>query len=264
MGGGILGLPYLSFLAAFSLSLGQVFDISQQEAEKIANGVWMNESRGSIQGLTCWNQGEEFASLGIGHFIWYPPDVSGRFKETFPSLIAFLGSEGVCVPAWIQQAKGCPWPSKEAFDANINSGKMQELRQFLYETRALQALFIVNRLDKSLEKLVEGLSPHEKEHVQSEFNSLLASTAGGFALIDYLNFKGEGISDSEEYQGYRWGLKQVLLRMNHSDTHPVVAFVAAAKQILAERVRHAPESRGEERWLKGWFNRLDTYTKAPF
>ena len=34
--------------------------------------IWQNESGATVSGLTHWNEGEEFPSLGIGHFIWYP------------------------------------------------------------------------------------------------------------------------------------------------------------------------------------------------
>ena len=39
-----------------------------------------------------WNPGEEFPSLGIGHFIWYPAGVDGPFIESFPRLLAFLSA----------------------------------------------------------------------------------------------------------------------------------------------------------------------------
>ena len=40
-------------------------------------------------------------------------------------------------------------------------------------------------------------------------------------------------------------------------------FVSAAKTVLTERVQHAPPERHEERWLKGWLNRIDTYVANP-
>ena len=36
-----------------------------------ANGSGKMNAGGTISGLTSWNVGENFASLGIGHFIWY-------------------------------------------------------------------------------------------------------------------------------------------------------------------------------------------------
>ena len=46
--------------------------VDDRQAMTIGRRVWENESGGTLQGLTHWGYGEEFASLGIGHFIWYP------------------------------------------------------------------------------------------------------------------------------------------------------------------------------------------------
>ena len=40
--------------------------------------------------LTHWNEGEDFPSLGIGHFIWFPEGVDAPFDEQFPALISYL------------------------------------------------------------------------------------------------------------------------------------------------------------------------------
>src|SRR6266446_3164255 len=46
--------------------------LSHADVQRIGKKIWQNECNGTISGLTSWNQGEDFASLGIGHFIWYP------------------------------------------------------------------------------------------------------------------------------------------------------------------------------------------------
>lgn len=233
--------------------------VSPEVAEKLAERIWKNESGKTIEGLTCWNAGEEFPSLGIGHFIWYPQGYKGPFQETFPSLIAFLETHGEQVPEWLKKAKGCPWKTAKEFHAQAASPRMIELRQFLYKTRALQALFIANRLEKSLPRMIEGLSAQEQKQISANFMLLAKKDNGLYALIDYLNFKGEGTSAAENYQGKGWGLKQVLLSMDSDEYAPVKAFVVAAREILKERVKHAPAARNEQRWLKGWNNRLETY-----
>jgi len=78
--------------------------------------------------------------------------------------------------------------------------------------------------------------------------------------MDYVNFKGEGINPQERYQGRGWGLLQVLLAMTGADTATAVAaFSDAAKELLQHRVQLAPRERHEDRWLAGWFARLDSY-----
>lgn len=227
--------------------------------EQITLKIWNNECHGTIEGLTTWNKGEEFPSFGIGHFIWYPVGQKGPFKEVFSELIQFLIHEKASIPSWIKTASGSPWASREQFLAEQQSNKMQELRQFLFQTRHEQTRFIIQRLTNSLPTILKGLSEAEKNHVQRQFESLKQSPKGVFALIDYVNFKGEGVSQTEQYRGKGWGLKQVLLEMKVS-ANPIEAFISSAKHVLSERVANSPQERNEGRWLQGWLNRIDSYT----
>lgn len=249
------------FLLLFFVS-AQCFsgiNLSPNQIKTLAEKIWKNECRGTIEGLTCWNQGEEFPSLGIGHFVWYPEGYTGNFQESFPQLLAFFKAHRVKIPLWIQDAKGCPWRSSEEFHAQMQSPCMVQLRQFLFQTRAYQAMFIADRLEKSLPKICTDLSKEETEKISANFSKLAESTNGLYALIDYLNFKGEGVLNSEQYGGKGWGLKQVLLSMSNDESNAILAFIDAAKKVLQERVDHSPPERNEKKWLKGWFNRLETY-----
>jgi len=61
--------------------------------------------------LTSWNKGEDFASLGIGHFIWYPKSVSEsekQFDESFPKLLTWMQDKGVEMPLWLLKSQGNP------------------------------------------------------------------------------------------------------------------------------------------------------------
>lgn len=233
--------------------------ISSQDASKIGEKIWKNECAGTIEGLTHWNKGENFASLGIGHFIWYPIDKKERFYETFPTLINFLEKEGAALPIWLKNSSGCPWNSREEFYQSIQSPDMQSLRQFLFDTRNLQAIFIANQLENILPQMLEDCTQEEKEQLSTLFLHLAKDTKGLYALIDYLNFKGAGVASHETYKKQGWGLLQVLQRIPAASQEPIVDFVKAAKDVLAQRVKNSPPERHEERWLKGWFNRLDTY-----
>ncbi|HEX5176321.1 MAG TPA: hypothetical protein VFV83_04785, partial [Chthoniobacteraceae bacterium] len=75
--------------------------LSENDLESIGRRVWENECNGRRDGLTSWNTGENFASLGIGHFIWYPRGVDGPFEESFPKLVQFLAKNRVSLPAWL-------------------------------------------------------------------------------------------------------------------------------------------------------------------
>ncbi|MDG1976339.1 MAG: hypothetical protein P8I39_07365, partial [Akkermansiaceae bacterium] len=58
--------------------------LTAAQKSSIGQKIWQNESAGKVTGLTHWNDGEEFPSLGIGHFIWYPGGFNGRWSETWP------------------------------------------------------------------------------------------------------------------------------------------------------------------------------------
>jgi len=235
------------------------FTVSPENANKIGERIWKNECAGSMEGLTSWNKGESFASFGIGHFIWYCHDGRERFKETFPALLTFLEQNGVSLPTWLKGVKECPWNSREEFYENIHSPNMNSLRQFLFDTKSLQALFIANRLELSFIEIVERCPEQDKNRITALFKGLVEEANGLYALIDYLNFKGEGTSATERYKGQGWGLLQVLQEMPDASERPLMDFVRAAKAVLYQRVKNAPPERNEAQWLKGWCNRLDTY-----
>lgn len=240
------------------LNLETAASISPQDAHKIGEKIWKNECGGTIKGLTHWNKGENFASLGIGHFIWYPTDKKEGFQETFPALLQFLLKEGAVLPNWLNDASGCPWNTRESFYEEIDSTRMESLRQLLYSTRHLQAIFIAKRLETTIPQIIESCTQTDKDKIIAHFHNLANDADGLYALIDYLNFKGSGTSSSETYKGQGWGLLQVLQGMP-SSKQPLAAFVEAAKEVLKQRVQNSPAEKGEQRWLKGWFNRVDTY-----
>lgn len=250
---------YPLFLAFFYLHGLHSLSITPEEANQIGNKIWKNECGGKIEGLTSWNKGENFPSLGIGHFIWYSREKEERFEETFPSLIHFLKEKGAHIPSWLETAQHSPWKTKEEFDRNLQNDEMKELRKFLFKTKDLQAMFIALRLEKSFTQMIADLPSNEKEKITTVFNRLASAGQGLYALIDYLNFKGAGTSPKESYQGQGWGLLQVLQKISPSSENPIQDFVTSAKSILTERVKNAPPERNEQQWLKGWFNRLDTY-----
>lgn len=237
--------------------------LSCQDANRIGEKIWKNECAGTKEGLTNWNKGENFASLGIGHFIWYPLDKEEQFQETFPALLQFLLKQGVILPEWLKSASGCPWKTRESFYEDIHTPKMDSLRQLLFDTRHLQAVFIANRLQDAFPQIIESCSQEEKEKITTLFHRLLKDADGLYALIDYLNFKGSGTSPKETYKGQGWGLLQVLQGIPLSSNEPLLDFVKVAKAILKQRVYNSPSERHEEQWLNGWSNRLDTYLNLP-
>jgi hypothetical protein len=236
---------------------GQGVHLSDSQADKIGRRLWQNECEGTVSGLTSWNSGESFASLGIGHFIWYPVGQSGPFEESFPPLLAYLKESGVALPVWLAESQGCPWPNRSAFLADLHSASLQELRTILANTVPLQARFAANRLEAALPKMLAAAPAGEQAKVKQNFYRVAATSSGMYPLVDYVNFKGEGTSPTERYRGQGWGLLQVLEIMN--DGPALQQFRSAAAQVLTRRVHNAPPERHEVRWLPGWLSRVRSY-----
>ena len=69
--------------------------LSRTDAAAIGSKIWQNECGGTVSGLTSWNAGEDFPSLGIGHFIWYVAGRRGRSRRTSDKSLAENGRAGV-------------------------------------------------------------------------------------------------------------------------------------------------------------------------
>lgn len=247
-------------------NVAEAITLSPAERERIGRRIWQNECNGTISGLTSWNAGENFASLGIGHFIWYPKDVRGPFEESFPKLVSFISSRGAKLPELLLAGhpRYCPWNSRAEFLAAQQSAQMKELRTFLADTVDLQAEFLVHRLDESMPKMIAQIGAADAAKIRRNFDRVASTAQGCYALVDYVNFKGEGTLPTERYNGRGWGLLQVLEGMNgHESGHAAVEeFATAARAVLQERVRNSPPQRHESRWLPGWLSRVATYAKT--
>ena len=236
--------------------------LSHVDVLKIGKKIWQNECNGMIAGLTSWNAGEDFASLGIGHFIWYPKGRRGPFDESFPKLVSFISKRGAKLPALLLGTgeQPCPWNSRAEFVRAQDSTEMNQLRRFLADTIDLQAEFLIARLESALPKMLAEAAPSDRANVQEQFERLTRTSQGCYALVDYVNFKGEGVLHTERYQGQGWGLLQVLEAMHGiSDAGAVDEFARAARAVLTQRVQNSPANRHESRWLSGWIRRVNSY-----
>ena len=239
-------------------------NLSHSEAQSIGRKVWQNECNGTVSGLTSWNSGEDFASLGIGHFIWYPAGKRGPFEESFPKLVSFISSRGAKLPQMLLGTGElpCPWNSRTEFMHDQNSAKMKELRRFLADTVDLQAEFLAQRLQDALPKMLSEAAPGDRGRVEKQFQRVAMSAKGRYALIDYVNFKGEGVLHTERYKGQGWGLLQVLEEMPEGEGSGAADFSKAAGAVLKRRVANSPPGRGESKWLGGWLNRVNSYNRG--
>lgn len=259
----LLLLALLSSSACSRLFPNDLPALTAEQTAWIGERIFANECNLKIPCLTSWNAGEDFPSLGIGHFIWYREGQEDVFVESFPALLAYYEQKKIAIPAWIAALpqRDSPWPDRVTFLADMDSVRMLELRNFLNDTQGVQVEFIIERMHASLPALIEYTD--QKEAIATLFQEIAASAPplGMYALIDYVNFKGEGISESERYAGEGWGLLQVLeqLLLTRNDTPLMAQFSRAAKVVLSRRIANAPSERDEGRWREGWNARVATY-----
>lgn len=243
-------------------------DMPAEQLEWIGQQVFRNECASREACLVHWNAGEAFPSLGIGHFIWYPQDTEGPFVESFPALVRFLQEHDAKPPRWLAESpgQGAPWSNRQAFmmadgvDGPENRDpRIGELRQFLAEEKALQAAFLVRRAGQALTEVAAASG--DPAVTRRKIRALADTPGGVYALIDYVNFKGEGLVESERYQGAGWGLLQVLEAMpdDSAGHNALPAFRRAAAEVLTRRAGRAEREIEREQWLPGWLNRVDTY-----
>ena len=246
------------------------FVLPDDLAKKIGQKIWLNETGGRREAITSWNANEEFASLGIGHFIWFPVGKWLPFEESFPALLESMRKKNVRLPAWLDQTQipANPWTSRAEFRKHANSPQMRELRQFLLDTVAEQTQFMMARAQGAMEKILKTTPDGaEREHIVIQFTRVVRASENLYPLIDYINFKGEGTNPNEaavnRETGRRqgWGLKQVLLKMNGVTGDPKAVraeFADAAQFVLQQRIRNLPSNRVFE---VGWLRRIATYRR---
>ena len=259
---------FLSLLTVGVL-FGAELKLSNTQANYIAQKVWQNEGAGLDKYLVWWNKGEDFASLGIGHAIWFPKGHTERFREVFPMMLEYMQKRGVSMPAWLDTQTDFPWQTKALFFAakKAKTAQYMELFDFLKSTMTYQAGFMAERLNSALPQILSTIAESKKAiRIKRRFNHMLyrdgkIDERGLYILLDYTNFKGEGTLKSERYHNQGWGLLQVLEHLDETTPNKYKAFSDAARAMLSRRIKNAPPTRGEERWRKGWNVRLDTYWK---
>lgn len=265
-----LPLPFpqfLAFLLAISPAAGHAAELQfpslgSDDLQWLGDRIYTNECSRQPACLVSWNAGEDFPSLGLGHFIWYRAGQAETFVETFPDLLHFLDARGHALPDWVRVADfEQPWPDREQFLAARAGAPLQELARLLETSMPEQTDFIVQRFHRALQQLLAARPADERQRLQQRIAALLAEDArlGYYALIDYVHFKGDGSQSAERYQGEGWGLLQVLQGMDDTGQGALQAFVHSAEAVLARRVALAPPERNEQRWLAGWHKRLQTY-----
>lgn len=158
-----------------------------------------------------------------------------------------------------------------------------EIRHFLSNpiVLRLQAKYVVEKTFYSLHRILamsEKKSPEMAQALYLQMQRLLSSQEGVLSLVDYLNFKGEGIKASERTPvlNHSWGLAVVLELMGHIKSERCLTpskipgactnnqFAEAALCALQRLAYHSgePSSPAQTQrylWLNGgWKTRVET------
>jgi hypothetical protein len=142
--------------------------------------------------------------------------------------------------------------------ADLDGSRLTALRTMLSKTVAAQARYAAMRMEAALPKMLAATPLAQRAKIEANFRRVAAEPLGFYALMDYVNFKGEGVNPTERYNDQGWGLLQVLETMP-STGKALPEFSRAADTVLTRRVHNAPPARNEAKWLPGWRNRLQTY-----
>lgn len=248
-----------ALIGLFLLKTVHLGALSALEIEQIGMQIWYNEAAGKEELLVFWNPNEDFPSLGIGHNIWLPAGQEARFHQGFPILCDYLKKHGVKLPDWLEKAQktGAPWQNRDHFYQDY--ARRNELRKILVQTVALQTQFMIDLMAKKLPLIMQAVPSNRRKDVEKKINLMLATPKGTYVLVDYLNFKGDGLNPREELNGERWGLLAVLLDMPDKgiNKHNVTkAFSDSAAKKLLTRIQNSSKL---EVFKEGWLKRLKTY-----
>ena len=255
--------------------------LSESDYTRIAQRIYRSEAGADPAKLTHWNEGEDFPSLGIGHFIWFPAGVDAPFDESFPPMLEYVRkqTEGCsALPTWLAALDpvDAPWSSKAEFDAARDSPAMRTLRLWLESTMSAQVRYIVASFERRWAAL--SLPASDKERLNRLLERITSTPQGLYAVIDYYNFKGLGNNPRERYAGEGWGLVQVLSDVAdevgdeggykkaidaHTAAELTALFAGAAAERLIRRAELAPPERNEQRWIPGWTRRTAEYNNDP-
>lgn len=200
-------------------SLSYLSSVSEEELSKISERLYQNVTDGNANHIVQWNNKQQSLHLGFG-FVWYPQMSDNGSKSTFPSYLRYLQNQQVPLPIWLMNAvqTGAPWSTRASFERSKNDSEMRELRRILQTTKELQALFLLDRLQKNTPRIVQQASARERERLIYNLQAMRKAKGGLYPLLDYVSFNESA-------------LPRVLSHMQKHTSHERVleAFAESAK-----------------------------------
>ena len=231
---------------------------------KVTDGIveliYVNETGGKPDALIIKNDKEDVCSLGIGHFIWYPAGVKHQYKETFPKLLKELQkTDGVFKGAVdVEIPPTCPWKSTSELNAAKSTDVYKRLVTGL-TSPAGKRVQVNYMIERAREAIIE--TAKEDPGSVKKMLDLLETEQGTYAVIDYVNFKGNS-AETEAYGDFHWGFKTAIYVMSEDEIlTPEERFQIAVETLLEMRVEEAKKlGKDESSFLAGWLKRVNTYS----
>jgi hypothetical protein len=242
---------------------------SADQVQNITANLLNNETSCNPKFIMQWDSkaGEDFPSIGLPHVVWFREGQKQVVDESFPRFWKYIKDnyKGTAqIPNLGDPSSPSftsPWKTKEEFDASPLKG---DIGRFLLDPDVikLQAQFAMKRGVQSayLIMAANSLDPNPKisnENICGTFKKLLSSKKGLREIIDYANWKGEGVhyEEATKNQKIRWGLKQVIENMGSvsSPDDAEKKFADASEQALKTRVTDDP---GLQKSMPGLMNRI--------
>jgi len=273
--------------------------LDEQDYQKIIQYVSGNEFQNDPESSIDWNEGEDFASLGMGHFIWYPEGVEQKFTESFPKMAVVLWRSWPTssdIPPQLRSAfnyskefifkssgevRFCPWAKRTSFFAwkEQNPIEWGYLISFINHPmiKRIQLAYMDQDFREAIVRLYDEVDSNDdlvameassgetvasvRQHLRSVILSLLTSKEGTTALMDYVNFKGDGTDSRMRYSNVGWGLQQVLYwtDLKSGSLEQLKSLARAALNRLTRRAMLSGREIEREVWIHGWANRVLGY-----
>ena len=225
------------------------FELTNEEKQKLGRAIARREL--GAQGLIDWSGSEDFASLGVMHATW-GSEKTIKHQNGFIKFLKYAVSRGATLPEFLKDNQENPWQSRGSFfyAKYSRDPRMVDLQQFLEMTKPLQIDFTIDRAAEACNKILADGNYDAND--AAKLSELSKDVKGVFAIIDYVNFKGEGnIADPSN-----WGLANVLHEMDVAGGNEIDRFIAAAQKTLAT---HHPKY---FMYKTGWIVRLNGYPRA--
>jgi len=246
-------------IVAYSFIEPREIIVNDAQAEMIALKISDNENTRERLRLIRWREEDEFSSLGIVSFFWYPHGEKSA-ELSFNGLLGYI-AQSRHLPGWLNDANTPPWNSREEFLSARHDVFKAKLRDFLQQARSEQVQYLIMYLEANLPRMLKEVkNPFAKMHVYENFYHVAVQENGVYALIDYSMFMGSGVSPEDRYNNLGWGLVHVLENMKGDAENLMEAFVSSADILLMRRIESLPKD--ERRHLVDWRRRINTYVPA--